>query len=265
MITHEWLRRYTSAESVYVCERRVWQVGGLLVATDSKGAVCVEGAGGADLAAGERGDAKKDAWIRNMVEVVGEARRPDAVATTLGDLWAWLDRVEREVCPACAGAGVAPGYDPVTRCYTGPTCVCDDCDGRRWVWPWHDDDRDTVTLCGLQFDRNMLAWWLAAELGAPEAPVCYQVTPGRPGGADRLTLFGAGWKVITSPFAADSPGNRRGKTYRTYAPGAGGWWQARRQFAPDVHPGTDWFVEERGFEPGDFAAMWGVTTEGAAA
>jgi hypothetical protein len=105
-----------------------------------------------------------------------------------------------------------------------------------------------------------LAWWLAPELGEPTSRVAVWGVPGRGVPGSRLPhvhLSGAVWHLIIAGYARNTPSNRTDKKYRTYVPGAGVWWETRRQAKPAYHPGTDWFVEQHGFDPSDLVKMWG--------
>jgi hypothetical protein len=201
-----WMRRYTDPESNTSAKRDLWRHAGLTLVTDRSRLLCVEGDGGTPL------DDAPDSWANAVIHVAGEAKRPDAGATTLGDLWAWADRVERIVCPACAGTGLVNAMDG--NRVIGPheqAALCPECDGRLWVFPWDDDrpDRDTVQFGAVPLDRNQLAWWLAAELGTPDTVVEYQV-----GNLDRsrvgtVALFGPNWKLILAGYQWGADGAAR--------------------------------------------------------
>lgn len=238
----KWMERYALAfPHVNEYRRSVWWREGMLLATDAKCLLCVSDHRGSDAAElaplpeeGEKG------WARSAWLMAGEPTRHDASVTTLGDLWAWLDRVELEHCALC--------FD-----YKGLCPMCEE-SGEQWppVWrPREPDerqrDRDTVLVAGAHLERNRLAWWLAPELGDAADPVAVQPGPV----SDSAAFIGNCWKLFVKGLDY-GPCRVKGRAYRTYLPGAGAWWECRRSAPAEVHPALDWFAE-RGLEGARFA------------
>lgn len=236
-----WLSRYVT-ESGREPTNAVYQRGDHSLVTDASRVLVVRGAAGLPVGAMQR------PGVGNLLSnLVALSPPPDAARTTLGDLWAWLDRVEREGCDECGNTGGF--YYPAER----STVRCHDCNGRGWAFPDRAEwDADSVVVAGELLMRNHVAWWMPAELGETGSPVAiwrHVIGTKTPS----VVFAGPDWKLVV--VAQTAQGTL--KKYRTYTPGAGQWYEARRQFADkSVHPGTDWFVES-GFDPRDLVKMWG--------
>lgn len=250
MTTPNWLTRYIPAESRLPINNLLeWDGYGFV--TDARSILAVRGV------AGEPIDSIKSPSMRKSLADLVDSPEPGGAAhTTLSDLWAWLDRVERETCPTCGGLGrfsytIDGQYVPPVP--DGQAFNCYDCGGRGWDFP-DATDEDIVRVADVKLDRNRLAWWLAAELGEPTDTVTYWA---RTFGKGPLAVFaGETWKLLIGGFRPDDAFDTVLNPYRTYTPGAGLWYESRRQFHPSVHPGTDWF-REQGFDPDDLVKMWG--------
>lgn len=174
--------------------------------------------------------------------LLAEPPPADAMWTDLGDLWLWLDRVERERCRACGGTGNAIQSDPGVH---PPRFVaCEECDARGWhLSVPAAPDADTVMVCGRHLDRNRVAWWLAGEL-AGHGDHC-RVWPTHTGMMPAATFAGDHWRLVV---AAMSPEIHRGR-YRAYHPGLGLWWVERRCGTARC-AARDW-AQDRGIDPLD--------------
>lgn len=244
----DWLNRFTDSEADSSVERTVWCWMGLSFASDGRGLIAVQGGSGANpMLYLEREPRAK--WVSAATEILGEAKRPDAIQTTLGDLWAWLDCFDRVWCEQC----VFPGQYVLVA----DDFPCIQCSGRGWFPLLYPASSDANTVCfnDVHINRNLLAWWLAAELGTCDSVAWYQTTRGKakrnPMKPDHLTVFGDTWKVFVCGLENPSPSVVKGRTYRTYIPGAGLAYASRRE---NWHSATDWFFEQG---VSDLTAMWG--------
>lgn len=242
----DWLVRYAIPDSGWKECETVHRGDGRAVVTDR---VCILAVDDPGATLGEL-DMGKDAVTRCVRESLAEAVPPDALRFDLGDLWLWLDRVDREQCPECRQ------YPDDAKPF------CQECDGRGWVRPEpgaDDYDADTVGLADALVDRWRLAWWLPGEL----EPLGTAVAVWRSGafgrdkvpalGGNVLALDGGGWRLIVMSL---DPTDRRGKVYRTYHPGAGLWWQNRRCPVARLSA-LDWFAE-RGVDVNE-SLLFGAT------
>lgn len=250
MADASWLSRFIDPVA-RVPANGLWRLDGYVIATDRKGFLALRG----DERSAQDMTGLNAEVSRAMLATDSDA----AVATTLGDLWAWLDHLCRIPCPECLGrktGAVDPGPGSLPIPGAAPRFRCFECDGDGWTWPEPEtpDDR-TVVVAEKCVDANLLAWWLAPELGDSSSPVrVWSATVGVGKPTTLVIVAGAGWRVVVAGLAESD--ERAARRFRTYAPGAGLWYESRRQFPPESHPGTDWFIEQ-GFDACDLVKMWG--------
>lgn len=245
----EWLNRYTAVKSSHDLRSTRVAVGDRVMVTDTARVLTLAAkTAPVDVRPLSAIDPLNDK-ARAIIEAIARETPPDdAAVSTLGDLWDWLDEVRRIKCWRCLGRGTAD-----RKARTSRSWPCEMCDGDGWAFPEPEPrDADTVVIAGLPVDRNMLAWWLGGELGEPDDPI--RIWRSGVAATPAVAFAGELWSLHVSGFAGDSPSVVRGKSYRTYVPGAGLWWMCRRGAEPAVHPGTDWFME-RGVT--DLVQMWG--------
>jgi hypothetical protein len=231
-----WLERYTTPDSFVPAWGSVHRGLGRRLVTDSRSLLTIDDPA-ATLAPLELPGVKPG--NRKFLDAILAEKTPaDALVADLSDLWAWLDRVERERCPACTVLPLPPGAG------------CEECDGRRWVFPWREAGVDSVILCGLHLDRNRLAWWLAAELEPIGSRVALWASTA--GSVASLAIDGGGWRLVVSALLEEyqRPGNR------AYLPGAGAWWTCRRCPVARLSA-ADWAMD-RGADP---AGVFGAEQE----
>jgi hypothetical protein len=252
-----WLNRYLKPDVGNAIYSQVWQGNGQSVVTCGSHLLAVD-----DPAA--TFDALRVTGVGNIdhgsaISQLLTRPTPDtAMVTTLGDLWAWLDRVERHLCPGCVKGHYPIHYTEGGMIYPfGPyeiidwrrEIICETCDGNLWVFPYVESGPkpDVVCFGRCVFDRNALAWWLPAELGDAQQLVRIWVTP--TGRSHILIVQGSVWKLLTVEMQAEK---YRGR-YRTYYPGAGLWWTHRRDPVAML-TAQDW-CQEKGY---DYWQMMGL-------
>lgn len=245
-----WLARYCRSSPRPIA-LIVWHDDGASYVTDSRGALSIREERGSRTPLPDSADGR---LLRKLLH--GEPP-PDAISTTLGDLWAWLDHFDREPCDSCGATG---GY--FSHVNMNPM-RCEECNGRGWMFSADEESmlRSTVSIAGAVVDAALLVWWLPAELGDLDTPCLLwrsevaSATPPRKGEMlPILHVRGGSWHVALMGLDPKRTG-RIGRAYRTYIPGAGAWYMTRRQADPEFHPGTDWFIEH-GIT--DLAEMWGA-------
>lgn len=252
-MTLKWLNRYVRPDSGNPLWETVHRACGVAFVSDSRSLLVAddpaatfappEFAGVGSLFRGDEGAKRHEILTRALIENPPD----DAIHADLFDLWLWLDRVERVPCGDCNGTG---RY----RAYHGPDAFpCLECNGEGWfpVCADPDDPQNTVSLLGLPFDRNRLAWWLPGEL----ADVCGGRTECRVfvfthGAVPSLAIVGRGWRLICASLNRDM----NPQSYRTYLLGAGVWWSQRRDRIATL-AADDW-AQERGLQAGE---LWGCS------
>lgn len=229
-----WMERYASPEDASCLCRHVHRGGGVSLVTDTRCLLV------ADDPAATFDDLAIDPKAAPVVTAFRYAAPPtDALWADLYDLWRWLDRVERLVCPGCRGTG---HYGPLGE--GGEAFTCSECDGNRWVFPVPDrPDGDTVVVCGRHLDRNRVAWWLAGEL-ADLGTACRAWAVEGAAGVPAVMIAGERWRLVVSSMR---PETHRGR-HRSYHPGAGTWWASRRCETSQC-ASIDW-AQEQGVDPG---------------
>lgn len=238
---YDWLERYTLPGGGWDYSERVHCGAGRRVVTDARCILAVDDPTATfhELVLSQSRGVVTEVTRRLLAEPVP----PEAMRTDVADLWLWLDCLVMARCPACGGSGCWGGLE-----WNDPP-PCEDCGGRGWVFPWPDDDDwDTVTVAGAAVAGQRLAWWLAGELESYGTNVSvWQSAAARlavdPSGyLDAVTFDGGGWRLVCSVLKG-----REGKldSYRTYYPGAGVWWAARRDPVARL-AAADWFHERGG-------------------
>lgn len=241
MASLDWLDRYLLPDCGYAAWDRVHRGDGRAVATDGRCILAVDDPAATfaelDVPFGTAHGFDPADANRTLRGLLAEPAPADADVTDLGDLWAWVGHLWRERCPACLGTGSFLGMGPDDP-------PCEECDGRRWVFPlppWDRPDADTVTARGLPLDRNRLAWWLAGELGDyGAAPVCVWRSASAGLKSPAVAFAGPCWRLVVAASDRDVHPAR----YRTYLPGAGQWWERR------LEPVARWAAEDWARERG---------------
>ena len=227
----DWMTRYLDPADDRPEFRHTFRAGGWVFVTDTRSLLAVRG----DHPAARDGAEffrETPERLGRVLDYLALGPPADAPVADLHDLWLWLDRVEREACGAWCGGSGPPGRGP-----------CPECGGKGWHWPHHLCDDDAATVCGYPFDRNRLAWWLAPELPAGR---CRLFLLPEPGSLNRpIVVAGEGWRLLAVSIGKQyAPGR-----YRAYHPGAGHWWQHRRDRYARL-AAADWAVEQ-GIEASD--------------
>lgn len=242
----QWLNRYCDQESTRDRSQRPFQLAGHRCATDEYSLIAVRNNGRDD----NPGSGRVLDLIRGMLR---EEPLPPVMTTTLADLWLWLDRLERDVCPCTE----------YFRDYPGPLPHCPACNGDGWVLPAYDrpwantqtPDPSAAyrkicpvgTFFGLPVDLNRLLWWLPADLEDVEPDRSVRIWVSAWGRGPAVTFAGKSWRVVQASMSREIYTDQ----YREYVPGAGQWWHQRRDPVA-VAISRDW-CEENGH---DYAAVW---------
>jgi len=249
-----WLDRFVSHDSGHPLWDAVHRAHGLAFASDGRSLLAVDdpaatfdGPAFAGVGAIFRGD---DAAGRHerLSRLLVEETPADAAPADLLDLWAWLDRVERVQCDSCRR--IRAFYELGD---SDPVGVCPECDGRGWFYTMFepDDPKTVVTILGLPFDRNRLAWWLPGELwDVCGGRTACRVFPSGAAAMQSVTFVGRGWRLVCASLKRES----NPRQYREYRLGCGAWWSHRHD-AKAVAAAEDW-AQERGMSPG---SLWGAS------
>ena len=234
-----WINRYVIPDSGIELWERAHRISGYRIVTDSRCLLAVADVGPDD----NPGSTKRLDIIRALLT---EEPIAPVMTTTLGDLWLWLDHLERDRCNECDGEGIAVMYNPPI-----PGIPCQGCEGERWTLPEYEPPSSGYanprlipvgSFFGLPVDLNRLTWWLCGNLEDVDAsPVRIWVSCHGKGPA--ITFAAYGWRLTISSLSREMYTGQ----YREYAPGAGEWWHQRRDPIARMIA-ADW-CQENGIDP----------------
>ena len=231
-----WMNRYVIPDSGIELWERAHRISGYRFVTDSRCLLAVAEVGPDD----NPGSTKRLDIIRALLP---EEPVAPAMTTTLGDLWLWLDHLERDRC-LCL-------HDTFYELNVTPLPHCQDCDGEGWHFPDYEPPSNGYSnprlmpvgsFFGLPVDLNRLTWWLCGNLEDVDAsPVRIWVSCHGKGPA--ITFAAYGWRLVISSLSRVIYTGQ----YREYAPGAGEWWHQRRDPIARMIA-ADW-CQENGIDP----------------
>lgn len=171
---------------------------------------------------------KRDLHHAALCRAITNDTPESAAVGNLMDFWAWLDGFGLVWCPEFH--------------YEFHSELCHLCEGNNWFHT-SAEDRSVISIGGLPFDRDMVAWWMPSELldiADGDGSFRYWLWESR--GTSCVSFVGRGWRVVIASLMKERFTDR----YREYVLGCGPLWMNRNDIGARAAY-VDW-VQEQGYD-----------------